>query len=60
MNPALRHHLKELYNLNLPEFVDLKETTLDQFYEALKAQIHASEPGVTFNKVDRPQISLIH
>ncbi len=60
VNPALRHHLKELYNLNLPEFVDLKETSLDQFYDALKAQIQASEPGVTFNKIDRPQIELIH
>jgi predicted DNA-binding WGR domain protein len=60
VNPALRHHLKELYNLNLPEIVDLKETPLDQFYEALKAQIHASEPGVTLNKIDRPQIELIH
>jgi predicted DNA-binding WGR domain protein len=60
VNPALRHHLKELYNLNLPEIVDLKETSLDQFYDALKAQIHASEPGVTLNKIDRPQIELIH
>jgi predicted DNA-binding WGR domain protein len=60
VNPALRHHLKELYNLNLPELVDLKETSLDQFYEALKAQIQASEPGVTLNKIDRPQIELIH
>ena len=60
VNPALRHHLKELYNLNLPEFIDLKETSLDQFYESLKAQIHASEPGVAFNKIDRPQIDLIH
>ncbi len=60
VNPALRHHLKELYNLNLPEFVDLKESSLDQFYDALKAQIHASEPGVTLNKIDRPQIELIH
>src|SRR6185369_6191128 len=60
VNPALRHHLKELYNLNLPEFVDLKETSLDQFYESLKAQIQASEPGVTLNKIDRPQIELIH
>lgn len=60
VNPALRHHLKELYNLNLPEFVDLKETSLDQFYDALKAQIQASEPGVTLNKIDRPQIELIH
>jgi predicted DNA-binding WGR domain protein len=60
VNPALRHHLKELYNLNLPEFVDLKETTLDKFHEELKAQIQASEPGVTLNKIDRPQIELIH
>src|SRR6185369_536254 len=60
VNPALRHHLKELYNLNLPEVVDLKETSLDQFYEALKAQIQASEPWVTLNKIDRPQIELIH
>ena len=60
VNPALRHHLKELYNLDLPEFVDLKKTTLEQFYEALKAQIQASEPGVTLNRIDRPQIELIH
>lgn len=60
VNPALRHHLKELYNLNLPEFVDLKETSLDQFYDSLKAQIQASEPGVTLNEIDRPQIELIH
>jgi predicted DNA-binding WGR domain protein len=60
VNPALRHHLKELYNLNLPESVDLRETTLDQFCEALRAQIQASEPGVTLNKIDRPQIELIH
>ena len=36
VNPALRHHLKQLYNLDLPESMDLKETTLDQFYENLK------------------------
>lgn len=60
VNPALRHHLKELYNLNLPEFVDLKETKLDAFFALLRAQIHASEPGVVLNKIDRPQIDLIH
>jgi predicted DNA-binding WGR domain protein len=60
VNPALRHYLKGLYNLNLPEVVELKETSLDQFYESLRAQIQASEPGVTFNKIDRPQIELIH
>jgi hypothetical protein len=60
VNPALRHHLKELYGLDLPELVDLKETSLDQFYESFRAQIQASEPGVALNKIDRPQIELIH
>ena len=60
VNPALRHHLKELYNLDLPESVDLTKTPLDQFSEALRAQIQASEPGVTLNRIDRPQIELIH
>ncbi|HEY6226567.1 MAG TPA: AAA domain-containing protein, partial [Verrucomicrobiae bacterium] len=60
VNPALRHHLKELYNLDLPESIELKETTIGQFYESLRAQIHASEPGVTLNKIDKPQIQLIH
>ncbi len=60
VNPALRHHLKELYNLNLPASIDLKEKPLDQFYDELKAQIQASEPGVILHKIERPQIDLIH
>ena len=59
VNPALRHHLKEIYDLSLPELVDLRETSPDQFYLVLKAQIEASEPGVTLNKIERPQIELI-
>jgi hypothetical protein len=60
VNPALRHYLKELYGLSLPELVDLQDTSLDQFYESLKAQIQSSEPGVTLNQINRPQIELIH
>ena len=60
VNPALRQYLKQLYNLDLPERIDLKETTLDQFHASLQAQIHATEPAVTLQKVDRPQIQLIH
>ncbi len=59
VNPALRHQLKELYNLSLPELLDLKETSLEQFCDVLRAQIQASEPGVTLNRIDRPQIELI-
>ena len=60
VNPALRHHLKSLYNLDLPEAIDLRETTLQQFHEVLQSRIRASEPGVTLNLLERPQIDLIH
>jgi hypothetical protein len=60
VNPALRHHLRQLYGLNLPEVVDLSATTLDAFHALLAEQIRASEPGVTLTKQDRPQIELIH
>ncbi len=60
VNPVLRHHLRGLYNLSLPESIDLRETTLEAFHAELSAQIRASEPGVTLRKVDRPQIELIH
>ncbi len=60
VNPALRHHLRQLYGLSLPESVDLAETTLDAFHALLAEQIRASEPGVALTKLDRPQIELIH
>ncbi|RBP41210.1 AAA domain-containing protein [Roseimicrobium gellanilyticum] len=59
VNPALRFHLKEVYNLDLPEEVDLQKTTLRQFHEELRAQIQASEPGVTLRCVENPQIKLV-
>ncbi len=60
VNPVLRFFLKDLYNINLPETLDLAETSLDAFYDALKAQVVASEPGIILEKVDRPRIELIH
>lgn len=60
VNPALRHHLRQLYGLDLPETVDLSATTLDAFHALLAEQIRASEPGVELRKVDRPRIEIIH
>lgn len=60
VNPALRHHLKQLYNLDLPEFVDLKETSMESFHQALSAQIRATEPGVALALTDKPRIQLIY
>jgi predicted DNA-binding WGR domain protein len=60
VNPALRHHLSQLYGLRLPETVDLRTTPLEQFHRDLEAQIRASEPGVSLRLVDKPEIQLIH
>ncbi|MET3443540.1 very-short-patch-repair endonuclease [Variovorax paradoxus] len=60
VNPTLRHHLRQLYGIVLPETVDLRETTIEQFHAQLAAQIAASEPGVQLRLVKQPEIELIH
>lgn len=60
LNPVIRHQFKELYNIELPETIDLAETSLDSLFEYLSAKIQASEPAVTLTKIDRPRIDLIH
>lgn len=60
VNPALRHHLKQLYDLDLPGSIDLRETTVAAFHETVRAAIHATEPGVSLELTDKPKIQLIH
>ncbi|GMV83194.1 MAG: hypothetical protein AMXMBFR7_43780 [Planctomycetota bacterium] len=60
VNPVLRYHLKQLYGLQLPEIIDLSQASLDSFFEILQSQIHASEPGITLRRLDRPQVKLVH
>lgn len=60
VNPVLRYHLKQLYDIDLPHSIDLTGTTIKAFHEALAAQIQASEPGVVLNLLDRPQVELVY
>ncbi len=60
VNPALRHHLKQLYDLDLPESIDLRTTKLADFHAQLQAQIQSSEPGVSLVLSEKPRIQLIH
>lgn len=60
INPVLRHQFKQLYGIDLPDTIDLATTRLDTFHELLSTQIAASEPAVVLNKIERPQIDLIH
>lgn len=58
-NPALRHMLRQLYGIELPETVDLAKTPLSAVHEAIRTQIHDSEPGVRLELQERPPIRLI-
>ncbi len=59
-NPALRHMLRQLYAIELPEGVDLQKTSLAEIHANLVQQIQSSEPGVQLELQERPQIQLIH
>ena len=58
-NPALRHMLRQLYDIELPETVDLAETSIETIHEAIRTQIHESEPGVRLELQERPAIRVI-
>jgi hypothetical protein len=60
VNPVIRHQFKQLYDIDLPEVIDLSETDLNKFFEYLSQKIAASEPAVALNKIDRPRIELVH
>lgn len=60
VNPTLRHHLRQLYGIVLPETVDLRETPIEQFHAQIAAQIAQSEPGVQLRLVKQPEIAVIH
>jgi DNA polymerase III delta prime subunit len=60
VNPTLRHHLRQLYGIVLPDAVDLRETSIAQFHAALAAQIAASEPAVQLRLLRQPEIDLLH
>ena len=58
-NPALRHMLRQLYDIQLPELVDLSTTSITDLHNDLMQQIHKSEPGIRLELQRRPQIRLI-
>ncbi|MGJ7902526.1 AAA domain-containing protein [Lysobacter sp. 1R34A] len=58
-NPALRHYLRQLYDIRLPETVDLQKVSLESIHADLAAQIRASEPGVELRLQRKPAIELI-
>jgi len=60
VNPVLRHRLRQLYAIELPETLPLGDAeALDALYDSLVSQIRGSEPAVTLERIDKPRIRLI-
>lgn len=60
VNPVLASYLKDLYGIELPDYVDLDEMSPEQFYMLLKGQIDAANQGIVLNYVHKPRIKLVH
>lgn len=60
VNPVLANQLRELYGIKLPDFVDLEDMRLEQFYQLLKEQIDSANQGIQLQYIDKPRIKLVH
>jgi Protein of unknown function (DUF4011)/AAA domain len=60
INPALRHFLKQLYDINLPEAVNLETVSIESLYRDISMQIARSEPAVRLSLETKPEVRLIH
>ncbi|TKK78127.1 DUF4011 domain-containing protein [Kribbella jiaozuonensis] len=60
VNPTLRHSLRVLYGISLPETVDLSSPgALRELHERLAKEIQATEPGLQLHLREKPRIDLV-
>lgn len=60
VNPVLRQALEQLYDVTLPESVDVSDPNAIATLNAeLLRQLNASEPGLSVMHVDKPRIDMI-
>ncbi|MCK7555029.1 DUF4011 domain-containing protein [Chitinophaga sedimenti] len=60
VNPVLANFLHELYGIKLPEYIDLDEMSLQQFYQLLQVQIEGANRGIVLQYSDKPRINLVY
>lgn len=60
VNPVLQHHLRELFGIELPDSIDLQETSVEALVERIRQQVEASASGIQLHVVDKPRIELVH
>jgi len=60
INPVLANMLKDLYDIRLPETIQLSETKIEAIYELLRVQVEKNSSGIVLDYIDKPKIKLIH
>jgi superfamily I DNA and/or RNA helicase/predicted DNA-binding WGR domain protein len=60
INPVLANTLKDLYDIRLPERIQLSETKIEEIYELLRLQVEKNNSGIALDKIDKPKLKLIH
>ncbi|MCB9260936.1 MAG: DUF4011 domain-containing protein [Flavobacteriales bacterium] len=60
VNPVLSNFLKELYGIQLPDFVDLESSDLEDLIQGIEKQIAAGGTGIRLELRKTPKIKLIH
>ncbi|MEZ6133232.1 MAG: AAA domain-containing protein [Planctomycetaceae bacterium] len=60
VNPVIRHLFRQLYNIDLPDQIDLTTDGVGTFYTDLKQRIQASDASVELTQIERPRVELIH
>ncbi len=61
INPVLRHHLRDVYNIELPETVDVTSfANVKALHETVERAIRRRHAGVSIHLVAKPRIQLIH
>ncbi|KFF04757.1 AAA domain-containing protein [Flavobacterium reichenbachii] len=60
INPVLANMLKELYDIRLPERIQLSETKIESVFELLRVQVEKNNSGIALDYIDKPKIKLIY
>jgi superfamily I DNA and/or RNA helicase/predicted DNA-binding WGR domain protein len=60
INPILSHFLKDLYSIDLPDFIDLETTSIEDLVKSVQAQIAKGGTGIILEWRDKPKIKLVH
>jgi hypothetical protein len=61
VNPVLRYLLRRLFGIDLPAAIGMEPGNVDRLYDLLLREIEAAgEKGISLEKIELPQASLVH